>query len=313
MYAAVLIFGVYGNQKHLYALFMLDIHGFYKVPPAQGQEVSVPFLDGMGQGRHADGKANQLAFVVLHERYVPQVQQAQERIHVVVDDIGRHHGEVEEAVVGAVDEVEDLLAVFFLFHLFLGDLSHVQLVAGGYETGGAGYLFRELLRHKNTVFQPVVDFAHAQRLEVLAVIGVVVFEEEGGDVVESFHYAAFVVKVREAQRAGDLGHAILLAKGDDGLDEGLGNRFVVNEVYPAKAYFLVVPVPVGNLVDDGGDAAGYLSVFVGQEQSRFSVLAHGILGRVQGAHLIYVNVGNIVGAALVQLQGKLDESLQIFL
>ena len=148
---------------------------------------------------------------------------------------------------------------------------------------------------------------------MLSVVRVVILEHEGGDVVESVHHAAFVVEVREAQRAGNLRHAIFLAEGDDGLDEGLGDLLVVDEVNPAEAHFLVVPVPVGNLVDDGGYAAHDFPVFVGQELGALGVLGHGVLGRIQGRHFVEIYVGDVERASLIEFEGEFDEGFQLSL
>ena len=46
---------------------------------------------------------------------------------------------------------------------------------------------------------------------------------------------------------------------------------------PAEADFLVVPVLVGDGVDDGGHTAHHLAVLVSQELGRLAILRHGVL------------------------------------
>ena len=148
---------------------------------------------------------------------------------------------------------------------------------------------------------------------MFSVVGVVVFEEERGNVVEALYHTAFVVEVRESQGTADGGHAILPAEGDDGLYEGLGNLFVVNEVHPAETHFLVIPVLVGDFVDDGRHTTHHLAVFVGQELGALGVLGHGVLGRIQGAHLVQIDIGNVIRAVLVQLQGEFYKGFKLSL
>ena len=120
--------------------------------------------------------------------------------------------------------------------------------------------------YEDAVFQPVVGLGKAQGLEMLPVIGVIIVERKGGNVVETFYHATFVVEVGETQRPADLRHAVVLAKSDHGFQQGAGDFLVVHEIDPAEADLFMVPALVGNLVDDGGDASHHLPVFEGQEK-----------------------------------------------
>ena len=88
-----------------------------------------------------------------------------------------------------------------------------------------------------------------------AVVLIIVPEGIGGNLIKAFHHAALVVKIREAQGTGYLGHAHFLSVGRYSIYEGFGNLHVIYEVNPAKANLLVLPVLVCNLIDDCCHAA----------------------------------------------------------
>ena len=265
----------------------------------------------MGDGRHGERHSHQFAFGVLYQGNKLQVQQAQVGIHITVNHLRRKDRKVIEVAVGTVDEVEDFLTIVLLSHFPFGNLAYVETITLLKHPGSAYHLVRNGVGDEDAQLQPVIGLLEAQGLEVFSVIWIVILKGKRRNIVESFHHTAFIVEIREAQRTADGGHAILLAKGDDGLDEGLGHLLVVNKVHPPETHFLVLPVPVGNLVDDSNDAPRHFPVLVGQEHLGLGILAHGVLGHIQGGHLVHEDIGDIVGAVLVQLKGEFDESLEV--
>ena len=145
---------------------------------------------------------------------------------------------------------------------------------------------------------------------MFTVIRIIVLEHEGGNVVEAFHDASFVVKIGESKGTGDTGHAVFLAECNDGIYQRLGNFFVVNEIYPAETDLCMIPVAVGDMVDDGCDASHQLAVFVCQELAGKRVLVHGILPGIQRGHFVRIQVGDIIWAVFVQFEGELDKLLE---
>ena len=115
------------------------------------------------------------------------------------------------------DEVEDLLAILLLPNFFSGDLANPESIALGEHLGGPDHFVRNGLRNKNPILQPVVHFLESQGFEMGGVIGIIVFEGERGDIIEAFHHAALVIKVRKTQRTHDGSHTLLLAEGYHGL------------------------------------------------------------------------------------------------
>ena len=265
----------------------------------------------MGQGRHRNPHGDQFALFVLDEGDIAEIQQAEIGIDITVNYFLRKHRKIEELAVGPVDQVENLLAVLFLPDIPLGDLADVEVVALGDDGGAAAYPLGHLVGHIDPVFDPVVHLGHAQRLEMLPVIGIIVFQHEGTDVVEPFHDAAFIVKIRETEGAADLGHAMLLAEGDHRIDEAPGDLHVIDEIHPSEAHFGMVPVPVGNLVDDGHDTAAELAVLVSQELGGLAVAGHRILFR-QRMHFIQIQVRDIMRAILVEADREPDKVPQVF-
>ena len=104
---------------------------------------------------------------------------------------------------------------------------------------------------------------------------------------------------------------MLFPESDDRFYQRLGDFLVVNEINPSESHFSMIPVPVGNLVDDRHDPAGHLAVPVCQKLGRLAVLTHRILLRIQGGQLIHIEIRNIVGAALIQFKWEFDERAKI--
>ena len=143
------------------------------------------------------------------------------------------------------------------------------------------------------------------------IVRVVVFQHEGADVVETFDDHTLIVKIGEAEGTRNGGHAIFLAEGDDPFNQGAGNFLVVDEIEPAETDFLVVPVPIRNFIDDCCYPSDKLSVLIGEETAEFRILDHGILFGIQGGHLVEIEVGDIVGAALVKAEREFHERTEI--
>ena len=281
------------------------------MPPAERQQVAAALLRRVRDGRHRQGHGDQLVLRILDQGDVPEVDEPKIGVHVTVDDVVRQHREVEQVAIGLVDQVEDLPAVILLLHLPLGNPADVKAIALLHDRGSAGDLLRHLFRHEDAVLQPVIDLTQPQGLEMVLVVRIIVFQVEGTDVVETFHDTALIVEIREAERAGDLRHPMLLAEGDDRLEQGLGDLLVVDEIDPAKADLGMVPVAVGDLVDDSRHTAYDLTfLVVSQVLLELGILTHRVLGHVQGGHLIDIEARDIVGAVLIQLQRELDKSLE---
>ena len=291
---------------------MLPVGGLEEVPPAEGEEVTAAFLRGPGDGRHRQGNAHELSFRILDEGDVLEVDHPQVGVHVTVDDIVRKHREIKELAIGAVDQVEDLPAVALLADLALGDPADMEVVALLHEGGCAGNLLGNLFGNEDAVFQPVIDLGESQGLKMVLVVREIVFQVEGADVVETFHDAAFIVEVRESERAGNLRHSVLFSESDDGIDQRLGNLLVVDEIDPAEADFAVVPVAVRDVVDDGGHTPDdFAFLVVSQELLALGVFSHRVLVHVQRGHLVHEQAGHIVRTVLVQFQREFHEGAQV--
>ena len=188
----------------------------------------------------------------------------------------------------------------------------MEVVPFLHKGGGAGNLLGDLFGNEDAVFQPVIDLGESQGLEMVLVVREIVFQVEGADVVETFHDAAFIVEVRESERAGNLRHPVLFSESDDRIDQGLGNLLVIDEIDPAEADFAVVPVAVRDVVDDGGHAPDdFAFLVVSQELFALGIFSHRVLVHIQRGHFVHEQAGHIVRAVLVQFQGKFHEGAQV--
>ena len=82
--------------------------------------------------------------------------------------------------------------------------------------------------------------------------------------LEPFHQEAFPVHVGETEGALDLRRAPGAAPGDDRVDKRLGHVEVLDEVDPAEADGLFLPLLIRLAVADGGHAADGLPVPPGE-------------------------------------------------
>ena len=145
---------------------------------------------------------------------------------------------------------------------------------------------------------------------MLGVIGGVVVDVHGGELVEALDEHAFAVGVDESQRSGYLVHASGLSPVFDRFQQGGGYFGVVDEVEPSEADGLAVPSLIGTAVDDGRHAPHHLSVFEGHEILRLAAFERGVFIPAERSHLIGKEVwyGTIVIA--IEVVVKLDELFQ---
>ena len=156
---------------------------------------------------------------------------------------------------------------------------------------------------------PVHILGEAQALQVLRIIGVIVDDRERALVLEALHQQTLAVHVREAQGALDFLRAPLGTPGHNGLDERLAHVEVLDEVYPAKADGVLLPLLVGFFVDDGGHAAHGFAALLGQEQFPFAE-RQGRIVRSQRLVFVILKGRNPLVAVFVQVQREFDKFLE---
>ena len=176
---------------------------------------------------------------------------------------GRHFGVAEELGIGLVDDTE-YLGAEFLDVFFVAQAAHGQVVALGNQFGHAFVLLRDVGRHLDNLFYPVNGLFKSQLLKDAGIVVVVVEGAHGVEFVKTLNQRAFGVKVRKAQRALYLFHAVGASKGLYLLQQLAGDFGIVNKVNPPEAYHLDIPFLVGLAVDDGCYASYHLAVTFGQ-------------------------------------------------
>lgn len=224
--------------------------------------------------------------------------------------------EIVEILVGFVDDVENLLAHTSLNQFVLGKLAHVQIVAALDELGCLGKFRRSYLRHLDAVLQPVVVLLEElQSIHVLGIIRVIVVDVHGRFLVESFDEHSFTVHIGKAKWSYQFFHATLSAPPGCGIQQHTGNFQVIDEVEPSEAHLLLVPLVVGTMVDDGGNAAYHLrdAVIDSQKILRFAEIEGRVLVFAQCIPLVKTQVRNGIFATFIKVVIELYESSQSFL
>ena len=168
-----------------------------------------------------------------------------------------------------------------------------------------------LVRDGHDVFDPVGVLAEAHLGQIVVIIRVIVDQRHGAQLVVALDEHALGVEIREAQRAHDRLHLELAAEFVDLVHQGLGDLLVLDEVVPAEADLLVVPLLVGLVVDDGGHAAGQLAILVGQIELRVAELLCSTFLLVQRVHLVEHEGRDIIRVVTVQFLREIDELLEL--
>ena len=224
--------------------------------------------------------------------------------------------EIVEILVGFVDDAEDFPAHAALNQFVLGKLMHMQIVAALDELGRLGEFRRSYLRHLDAVLQPVVVLLEElQSIHVLGIIRVIVVDVHGGFLVESFDEHSLAVHIGKAKWPYQFFHATLSAPPGCGIQQHTGNLEIIDEVEPSEAHLLLVPLVVGTMVDDGGNAAYHLrdAVIDSQEILRFAEVEGRILAFAQCIPLVKTQVRNGIFATFIKVVIELYESSQSFL
>ena len=140
----------------------------------------------------------------------------------------------------------------------------------------------------------------------------VVGEGEGADLVEAFYKHALGVEVGESERSHDLVDAHFASIFLDFRHQGGGDFPVVDEVQPAVAELMVLPVFVRAAVVDRGDAADNLSLFVeGEEDAAVAECICRILLLVEGIDDIGNQLRNKIGILMVELVREGGKAFEI--
>ena len=100
-----------------------------------------------------------------------------------------------------------------------------------------------------------------------------------------------------------------------GIQQHTGNLEIIDEVEPSEAHLLLVPLVVGTMVDDGGNAAYHLrdAVIDSQEILRFAEIEGRVLVFAQCIPLVKTQVRNGIFATFIKVVIELYESSQSFL
>ena len=129
--------------------------------------------------------------------------------------------------------------------------------------------------------------------------------------VEALHQQALLVHVGEAPGSVHGLQTFLTTPFGHGIHQCLSDLDVVYHIQPSETDILLVPVGVGVVVDDAGDASYYLSVLVSQPVTAFAVSERRV-GLAQRVHLVRVQGRNVERVVLIQFTWKSYEAFQVF-
>ena len=159
---------------------------------------------------------------------------------------------------------------------------------------GHGVWHGEEILHVIVVLDPSAELLH-----VFGVIGIVVDGGHGAELVEAHDEHALGVEVSEAERTHHGGHALAAPPLLNGIEEGAAYLDVVDEINPSEAYILLLPALVGAVVDDGGYAASYLSVLIGEEVFGLAEVKSHVAVAPQRVHVVHEQGWGVIGVAFV--------------
>ena len=219
-------------------------------------------------------------------------------------------GELVQDGVGVVEHGEYLLGpALDVLGLAGHDNRHAVLLA--YDLVVGDEFLGHGLGHQQPALYPVHFLAESQLLEMYAVVGEIIKSGYRRLPVEALHQQSLLVHVGEAPRPVHGLQPLLAAPFGHGINQCLSDLDVVYHVQPSEADILLVPVGVGVVVDDAGDASYYLSVLVCQPVTALAV-SKSRVGLPQRVHLVRVQGRNVERVVLIQFTWKSNEAFQVF-
>ena len=160
-------------------------------------------------------------------------------------------------------------------------------IALAHHLGNLRELGGHLVGHLDLHLHPVVGFVETlQLLHVPGVVGVVVVDIHGRELVETIDKHTFAVGIDEAQRTGYLVHTLAATPLLDSLEQGGADLCIVDKVEPTEAYLMAVPPLVGTTVDDSSHASHHLAIAEGHEIFGLAAFEGGVLVFAQSCHLV---------------------------
>ena len=142
-----------------------------------------------------------------------------------------------------------------------------------------GYLYLAL--HIVIVFLKALYLLH-----VLGIVGVVVVDIHGGQLIEAIDQHSLSIGINESQGTGNLTHSTLAAPVFDGFQQGGRNLNVIDEIEPAKAHLMAIPSLIGTAVNDGSHTSDDLPVPVSQEVFCLTTFKRRVFIMAERSHLV---------------------------
>ena len=265
-----LIFRKDADKESLRGVIALGRKGGKEVDPSEGENLTLCLTYCCRYMRHGYGKAHKFIFLIDDKGHKVLVENGDVLVHIAVYLLLGEFCVLIKACKGFVEHMEHLTAA--LCHLTESagcvdaDAETLRDFIGISEHG------RKLRGDVHHPLGPVHVLGKAKTLQVFRIIRIVVDDGEGALVLKAFHKETFAVHIREAKGALNLGCTTLLTPLNYSINEGLANIKILNEVNPAKADGILIPLFVGVVIDDGGYAACDLSVLIGQIKLTFTEL-----------------------------------------
>ena len=160
--------------------------------------------------------------------------------------------------------------------------------------------FGDDLRHFDKIFHIVGILDIAQIRQMLSIIRRIILAVNRGQLVETLHQNACLIKLKKAHRAVHRVHAFLLGIVFNRFQQGLGDLAVVNEVDPAETAYLHTRSLVILVVDDARYTTDSLAFFIASKPIlAFTHLKSMVFRRCQRIALLRLNLWHIEGIALI--------------
>ena len=173
----------------------------------------------------------------------------------------------------------------------------------------AGWYF---IWHLNAHLKPVHLLGVAHSLEVLRVVGGIVDGGHRTPEVKILDKHAFLVEVGDSQRPLNTSHSALCTPAFHCLQEGCSNFAVVHHLYEAEAHTFLLPLRIGMLVDDGGNASDRYTIAIGHKRLDFTKLQASIVTRTEGVAHIGIKIRYILRVIGIDTTRQRDKIVHVF-
>ena len=282
------------------------------MPPTEGGQLSLGFLQCFRHRRHRDTYRHQSTVCLCDEAHQFQVEYWQIHLHVMINLLLAQLAVAKQGFEGFVDNLENLLPIFFGYLLRRCVFFDSQVILLHHNFGNATQTLwhTRLFGHCHDHLYPIGIFLKTESFDMLLIVWVIVDGCHCGEFLKALNQHTFRIHIRESKRTLNVGHAFLPAPLFHSFQQCLAHFLIIHKVYPTKPHILQVPSLVCFLVDDGSHTSHYLVILICQEIRSLAEVHSRIFVRERVQHIL-IEIRHRIRVVLIQFIVETDKLFQL--